>query len=190
MQVFMLAMIVHWWNKRMSCPILVDHNKTIHIRAHTTLGEGIIPTFYGRINQQIQWKTQHLNQVILWVFKQVTTYPCSRGQGQLPSDTEKTPKEQAKEITLRSGKKILAPKNDANKHVEESKDSKFEVKDEEQKSGSDVPKRRVSFNLREYKPPVPLPKRLLKNNMDKKSEKFLEVFKKLYINIPLLDAVS
>ena len=30
----------------------------------------------------------------------------SRGQGQFPSDTEKNPKEQAKAITLRSGKKI------------------------------------------------------------------------------------
>ena len=39
-------------------------------------------------------------------------------------------------------------------------------------------------------PSPPFPKRLQKKKLDKKFEKFLEVFKKLHINIPFAEALE
>ena len=39
-------------------------------------------------------------------------------------------------------------------------------------------------------PPPPFPKRLQKKKMDKQFEKFMEVFKKLHINIPFAEALE
>jgi len=39
-------------------------------------------------------------------------------------------------------------------------------------------------------PPPPFPKRLQKKKLDKHFEKFLEVFKKLHINIPFAEALE
>ena len=39
-------------------------------------------------------------------------------------------------------------------------------------------------------PPIPFPQRLKKKNLDKQFSKFLEVFKKLHINIPFANALE
>ena len=41
-----------------------------------------------------------------------------------------------------------------------------------------------------YRPPIPFPQRLAKAKLEAKFRKSLEVLKKLYINIPVLDAIS
>ncbi|XP_058008920.1 uncharacterized protein LOC131183072, partial [Hevea brasiliensis] len=41
-----------------------------------------------------------------------------------------------------------------------------------------------------YKPPLPFPQRFHKSQLDKQFGKFLEVLKKLYINIPFTDVIS
>ncbi|XP_057999286.1 uncharacterized protein LOC131178345 [Hevea brasiliensis] len=41
-----------------------------------------------------------------------------------------------------------------------------------------------------YKPPLPFPQRFQKAKLDKQFGKFLEVLKKLYINIPFTDVIS
>ena len=38
--------------------------------------------------------------------------------------------------------------------------------------------------------PIPYPQRLKKNKLDKQFTKFMEVFKKLHINIPFVDALE
>ena len=35
-----------------------------------------------------------------------------------------------------------------------------------------------------YEPPIPYPQRLIKKKLDNQFDKFLEIFKKLHINIP------
>ena len=42
----------------------------------------------------------------------------------------------------------------------------------------------------EYKPKVPVPTRLKQHALDKQFAKFLEVFKKLHINLPFVDALA
>ena len=45
-------------------------------------------------------------------------------------------------------------------------------------------------NSTPYKPPLPFPQRFQKQKIDKQFSKFLEVFKKLQINIPFADALE
>ena len=44
--------------------------------------------------------------------------------------------------------------------------------------------------VKAYKPKVPFPVRLKQHALDKQFAKFLEIFKKLYINIPFVDALA
>ncbi|XP_052206778.1 uncharacterized protein LOC127811105 [Diospyros lotus] len=48
----------------------------------------------------------------------------------------------------------------------------------------------VSSPIKPYVPPIPFPQKLRKHKLDKQFEKFLEVFKKLHINIPFAEALS
>ena len=116
----------------------------------------------------------------------------SRQPGTLPSDTERNPREHVKAVTTRSGKElkdlVVKKKND-----EEKKRSGEEQKEEAQKHQEDnVLPRRISFpdNPPPYVPLVPYPQRLVKVKQDKQFENFLEIFKKLHINIPFADALT
>jgi len=59
--------------------------------------------------------------------------------------------------------------------------------DKEQGIHEEDPRPRV---VEPYQPPVPFPQRLAKAKLEAKIRKFLEILKKLQINIPFLDATS
>ncbi|XP_024022668.1 uncharacterized protein LOC112091966 [Morus notabilis] len=113
----------------------------------------------------------------------------NRSQGVLPSNTENNPrrddKEHCKAITLRSGKELnevdMRPKT-SRKPEEEIGSAEKQVKSQE-----DKPKMEES---QPYNPPPPFPQRLQKQKLDTQFSKFLEVFKKLHINIPFADALE
>ncbi|XP_022899361.1 uncharacterized protein LOC111412666 [Olea europaea var. sylvestris] len=48
---------------------------------------------------------------------------------------------------------------------------------------------KVKVTVNPYEPPIPFPQQLNKHKMEQQYKKFLEVFKKLHINIPLADAL-
>ena len=48
----------------------------------------------------------------------------------------------------------------------------------------------MKASSRKDTPIVPYPQRLKKNKLDNQFEKFLEIFKKLHINIPFADALE
>ncbi|XP_030478313.1 uncharacterized protein LOC115695387 [Cannabis sativa] len=109
-------------------------------------------------------------------------------QGNLPSTTEVNPKENCKAITLRSGKNYAGL-------------SKDKPENEEDDQPAPTPKKKKTtdgLQQKETSPPIsinhhikiPYPQRLRKNNMDKQFSKFLEVFKKLHINIPFAEALE
>ncbi|KAL8098053.1 hypothetical protein AgCh_030985 [Apium graveolens] len=119
----------------------------------------------------------------------------NRQPGTHPSDTEvpgrKEAKEQVKAITLRSGKVADA---------EKAKEGEAEVGDEEAKQkekAAEPRKTTVEHTLpegntgeKQLYPPPPFPKRLQQQKPDKQFGKFLEVFKKLHINIPFAEALK
>ena len=115
-----------------------------------------------------------------------------RQQGNLPSTSEVNPKRDGKEhckaITLRSGKELETPvsveKSDkVEKKVQSStqvlNEENVEEKPEVQAQPPSVPS-----------PRVPFPQRLKKSKLDQQFAKFLDVFKKLHINIPFADALE
>ena len=136
----------------------------------------------------------------------------ARQQGTLPSDTIINPKEQCKAITLRSGKEVELPRGfggkqgvvvedeveekvDEEERVEEKSEESVEeevVEKEKQASAqptssNDTPQ---PSQVKAFVPPIPYPQRLKKYKEAQSFAKFLEVFKKLHINIPFAEALA
>ncbi|XP_073124822.1 uncharacterized protein [Henckelia pumila] len=104
----------------------------------------------------------------------------SRELGTLPSDTEKNPKEQVKAVEFRSGKIV-----EGEKRGEKESEPATPRKNAGKSSDSTQPPTSQSNIVI----PPPFPAALKKAKLDSQFAKFLEVFKKLNINIPLADAL-
>ena len=118
-----------------------------------------------------------------------------RQPGSLPSNLEVNPRrdgnEHVKAVTLRSGKDLeTKEKPSTTKEVEaenviqhsQSDDTNKEQPQEKQSSETSI-EAKASI-------PVPYPQRLKKHKLDKQFTKFMDVFKKLHINIPFADALE
>ncbi|XP_062104485.1 uncharacterized protein LOC133815692 [Humulus lupulus] len=117
----------------------------------------------------------------------------TRPQGNLPSNTVVNPKEQCQAITLRSGKEIEGPSlkgTQEKKVVEEESDEKVEPQVEEKVTEGLATKEKFQLVVVDSNVKIPYPQRLRKNFLDKQFSKFLEVFKKLHINIPFAEALE
>ena len=133
-----------------------------------------------------------------------------RQQGNLPSTSEVNPRrdgnEHCKAITLRSGKMVEATihahKDKENSVKENNKDVEAFVQDEKkyaktmrnddkllQNLVESTPKK-VKESSIEEKPIVPYPQRTRIRQLDKQFNKFMEIFKKLHINIPFAKALE
>jgi len=66
----------------------------------------------------------------------------------------------------------------------------FPLVDDIIKDASVVPKDSKRTFPKPYTPPLPIAQRMAKAKLDLQYEKFLEVLKKLYINIPFIDGLS
>ncbi|XP_072084529.1 uncharacterized protein [Arachis hypogaea] len=115
-----------------------------------------------------------------------------------PSDTIPNPKEECKAIQLSSGRTLEDDKVGSKKEVaiEEKDQEELKKKDEEpqaSKKGKQVMEDHPQGQRKEVKPyisPLPYPQRLQKELKDQQFSKFLEVFKKMEINIPLAEALE
>ena len=63
-------------------------------------------------------------------------------------------------------------------------------KRDEPESSKSVPIVKFAPEVNAYKPKVLFPARLVQHNLDKQFSKFLEIFKKLHINILFADALA
>ncbi|XP_073271525.1 uncharacterized protein [Primulina huaijiensis] len=105
---------------------------------------------------------------------------ASREPGTLPSNTETNPKKQVKAIALRSEKVLEQEekeKEDQGKEVVGTHTCKFS-------NSTSAPTAQSKIVI-----PPPFPIALKKAKLDAQFGKFLEVFKKLHINIPFADAL-
>ena len=118
-----------------------------------------------------------------------------RQPGSLPSNSELNPRrdgnEHVKAVILRSGKELeiqLQPpvieQLETEKLIQpEQKDDADKEQPQEKQSSENSIESKASI-------PVPYPQRLKKHKLDKQFTKFMEVFKKLHINIPFADALE
>nr|GMD14738.1 uncharacterized protein LOC109174785 [Ipomoea batatas] len=118
---------------------------------------------------------------------QLAKLVAEKDRGKFPSATEVNPREGAMAVTLRSGKML----NDVLKEKEP-----LRIEKESDKEGEQLPKEIScdqnlnSSTVKPYVPPIPYPQRLQKRNQDNNFKRFLEVFKKLQINIPFAEALA
>ncbi|KAI3472472.1 hypothetical protein Pfo_031258 [Paulownia fortunei] len=99
-----------------------------------------------------------------------------------PSDTKMNPMEYCKAIQLRSGTKIKRQEMQSSK-VDEPMESTSSERAEKIKSTS-------NFETSKFNDPIPFPQRFQKKKIDSQFAKFLEIFKKIHINIPFADVLE
>ena len=116
----------------------------------------------------------------------------NQNKGTFPSDTQKNPKD-CMAIQLRSGKDLSSNKKTKGKEETEAEKEKTEEKEEEnrqleQLKGSNDQKKKEGVPA--YTPAMPFPQRLQKSRREKQFSKFLDIFKKIEINIPFAEVIS
>ncbi|XP_075483664.1 uncharacterized protein LOC142523818 [Primulina tabacum] len=111
-----------------------------------------------------------------------------QNKGEFPSNTEVNPREQCKAVTLRSGKEI---------GVTDPTEENVEILvEEDDDKGVSVGKEKVEEpkKVHEQQPlpkvNVPYPQRFKKKGFDDQFAKFLDIFKKIHINIPFADVLE
>ncbi|XP_068644707.1 uncharacterized protein [Aristolochia californica] len=126
---------------------------------------------------------------------QLATTINAQQRGDFPSNTEVNPKEQCKAITLSSGREIERSPSKESKStptVANNGQSKNKVEEEEIVNDtlreSDMPPA-ISFpdNGPILSTLLPYPQRFQKQKLDKQFSKFLDILKKVHINIPFAD---
>ncbi|XP_039134255.1 uncharacterized protein LOC120271647 [Dioscorea cayenensis subsp. rotundata] len=109
-----------------------------------------------------------------------------RQQGNLPSTSEVNPRksgnEQCSAITLRSGKELKMPEKMSESVDQKHDQNNLEHNKSESQIEASLPQDRFSR--------IPFPQCLKKNKLDQQFAKFLDVFKKLHINIPFAEALE
>jgi hypothetical protein len=128
---------------------------------------------------------------------QLATIVHERVQGTFPSQPEINPRnsEHAKAIrTLRSGKSYGPKENDipnaghVGDHVEKSGED-VDITYDKQKTVPPTSSTTITAE-KPYMPPLPFPHRVHKQKKDQHMFDILEIFKKVHINIPLLQAIQ
>ncbi|XP_022883328.1 uncharacterized protein LOC111400113 [Olea europaea var. sylvestris] len=127
----------------------------------------------------------------------IATAIQSQQKGQFPSNPEVNPREHCNAITLRSGKAVEECKLREVSVPTSDPILAREKQTEGQKTEAEPAKKiykpySISFpdNPPILKPPLPFPQRYLKKEFDEKFAKFLEVFKKIRINIPFAETLA
>ena len=126
---------------------------------------------------------------------QMANLLTERQPGFLPINSEVNPRrdgnEHVKAVMLRSGKELETQAQPP--VIEEVETEKVIQPSQNDDAVKEQPNEKQSAgNTTEAKdnPPIPYPQRLKKHKLDKQFTKFMEVFKKLHINIPLADALE
>ena len=120
-----------------------------------------------------------------------------------PSDTKKNPRD-CMAVQLRSGKELSSSKEENKERSEQEEDK--ETGKENRKSSSEWTietenkvhieqhgkkcEQKQKEKLQAYTLAVPFPQRLQKARKEEQFSKFLEIFKKIEINIPFADAIT
>nr|XP_025677593.1 probable basic-leucine zipper transcription factor N [Arachis hypogaea] len=129
---------------------------------------------------------------------QLSKQPTERPNNAFPSDTIPNSKKECKAIQLRSRRTLENDKVSNKKEVAaEEKDQEKSKKKEEEPQASrkgkqvmEEPPQEQRKVVKSYTHPLPYPQRLQKEIKDQQFPKFLEIFKKLEINLPLAEVLE
>ena len=126
---------------------------------------------------------------------QMANLLTERQPGSLPRNSEVNPRrdgnEHVKAVMLRSGKELeIQPQTPVVEQLETEKVIQPEQKDDADKEQPQEKQSAENSTEAKASLPVPYPQRLKKHKLDKQFTKFMDVFKKLHINIPFADALE
>ena len=107
-------------------------------------------------------------------------------QGKLPAQTESNPGHKACAITLKSGKSYEGPKTPVD---EEEVDEEIVV-EEPEAAKQNVQKQSEPNPIEVKITPPPFPSRLKNTKKETEDQELMEIFRKVEVNIPLLDAIQ
>jgi len=115
--------------------------------------------------------------------------------GRLPNKPESNPREQCNAIVLRSGTQLEGPngvKVDVKSQDEYDKGVAPLPNENEHQEKSEIEPSKESNSLspRPYIPLLPFPQRFAKAQLDSQFDKFLDMLKKLHVNVPFIDILS
>ena len=116
----------------------------------------------------------------------------NQSKGTFPSDTQKNLND-CMAIQLRSGKDLSSNKKTERKEEIEAEKEENENEEEknsqiEQLKGSNDQKKKEGVPA--YTPAVPFPQRVQKSRREEQFSKFLDIFKKIEINVPFAEVIS
>ncbi|XP_022876928.1 uncharacterized protein LOC111395153 [Olea europaea var. sylvestris] len=107
------------------------------------------------------------------------------------------PKEQLQAIITRSGVQLPEirvkrpkPKNEEIISEEAGTEAESEHLNDKGNKRKEIPIVRAPSPVRAYVPPIPFPQRLQRKKLDNQFARFVEIFKKLHINISFADAIA
>ncbi|XP_040930127.1 uncharacterized protein [Gossypium hirsutum] len=130
--------------------------------------------------KKFQQKTDmHLQELDKQVSKLALTVSRLESQGKLPSQTESNPRHNVNAIMLRS-EKILEPVRGTSRAHNAGRDEK--------KLNTEAPVE--SAPQKSFAVPPPFPRRLAQCKKERDEKEILDTFRKVEINIPLLDAIK
>ncbi|XP_031116495.1 uncharacterized protein LOC116020153 [Ipomoea triloba] len=133
-----------------------------------------------QFQQETRTSIQHLESQMSQL---ASTVSRLESQGKLPSQTIVNPKQNASAVTLRSGKELPEPTQVRSKHNrDEENEKEFHPPQNDQKLVKESPETLVI--------PPPFPSRLAKSKKVEEQKEILETFRKVEVNIPLLDAIK
>ena len=132
----------------------------------------------------------------------MATLLTERQHGSLPSNSKVNQRregnEHVKAVTLRSGRKLAIPGQppvigevETEEVTQTSQNDKIEREQpQEKKSAEEETEAKVRLTMTKPNVLILYPQRLKKNKLGKQFTKFMDVFKKLNINIPFVDALE
>ena len=139
----------------------------------------------------------HANTIVFQANTNASLKNLEMKIGQLAQVMKKEPKD-CMAVTLRSGRE-LDERRVESKNIEEEKQA--EIGEEHEQNSSEATEKEKSTELhpkqqgrkegvKAYNPPVPFPQRLQKAKLEEQFSKFLNMFKKIEINIPFSEALT
>ncbi|XP_052204029.1 uncharacterized protein LOC127809305 [Diospyros lotus] len=138
-----------------------------------------------RMNEETRTSIKQLENQISQLATSMSRLEA-QGSGKLPSQTIVNPRENVSAITLRSGKEIDIP-------IQNPTDLAKKTQKEEGENEATISSKVISQTIvhNPDKPnPLPFPSRLSKSKKEDQEKDILEIFRKLEVNIPLLDAIK
>ncbi|XP_017628655.1 uncharacterized protein LOC108471568 [Gossypium arboreum] len=139
--------------------------------------------------EKFQTQTQsHLQEIDKQISQLAQTVGRLQSQGRLPSQTETNSRENVSAITLRSGTVISPEPTKEPEKIEKDKED-TSLKSQEEKSSPTSGKVVPSPSFSTYETPPPFLGKLARRDKKEEEKEILDIFKKVEINIPLLDVI-